>query len=140
MSFDIYIGAFKGGEATTFDRSIVEDAFQSLIAFSNADGWQLMIPGWGVTGGFLYIDDTPQITDFAVNRPPFGPEFVEALFSVLRQTPTVLFWPGVGPHPRACVADASVIAELPPDMIESLGNPTVVSSGAEMDDCISLSA
>jgi len=88
----------------------------------------------------MYIDPTPEVSGFAINRPSGHPIFWDAILDVLRQTPSALFWPGVGPHPRVCVAHASAIPELPPYMIESLGYPTIVNSPEDVNECISLSA
>lgn len=130
MSFDIFLGAFHQGEPAAFDRAIVEDAFRSLIASRDHHGWTL------TCGSALHIADTPEIMNVTINRPSFVPAFQDALYEVLRRVPAALFWPGSGPHPRACVADPAVIPELPPDMIEALGMPVTVASGAEIPACI----
>ena len=140
MSFDIYISALSGGKITTIKRSIVTDAFAELIGIVDRVGWQLILPDWGLCSGHFYIDDSLDVDSFSINRPPLVPVFAAALYTVMRQTPTVLMWPGIGPDPRCCVADPAVIKEMPPDMIEALGMPTVVHSGEEIIDCISRSA
>lgn len=131
MSFDIFLGAFRQGEPAAFDRAIVEDAFHPLIASRDHHGWAL------TCDSFVHIGDASAITHVTINRPNFTPAFQDALFEVLRRAPAVLFWPGSGPHPRICAADPAVVAELPPDMIEALGAPVIVASGAEIPACIS---
>lgn len=131
MSFDIFVGAFRQGEAAAFDRAIVENAFRSLIASRDHHGWTL------TCDSVLHIRDTPTITGFTVNRPNFVAAFEDALYEVLRRAPAVLFWPGSGPHPRICAADPAIVPELPPDMIEALGTPAILASGAEIPACIS---
>jgi hypothetical protein len=139
MSFDIIVTAYAHGEVALFDREIVMENFRAFIAKRGLEGWRLTSPD-GPTAGSLDIDDDAEVGGFAVSRPPLGPAFLAALHEVLRRTPTVLFWPGRGPQPRCCVARAEVISELPPDMVESLGVPTVVGSGEEIGRCIGLSA
>jgi hypothetical protein len=129
---------FEDGDLAKFSRSIVERAMLPMMAGRGKEGWHITTPD-GPTSGVLNLPDIPTTSSFGVGRPPSHPAFWNALFEIMRATPTVCFWPGVGPHPRACVADKSVIAELPPSMIESLGEPTVVSSGAEIVRCINLS-
>lgn len=131
MSFDIFVGAFRQGRKAAFDRAIVEDAFRSLIASRDPHGWAL------TCHSILHIGDAPAITNFTINRPSFVPALQDALYEVLRRAPTVLFWPGSGPHPRICAADPALVPELPPDMIEALGVPVILASGAEIPACIS---
>jgi len=140
MSFGIYVSALSGGKLTTIKRSIAADAFADFIGIVDQYGWQLTLPGWGLCHGRFYIRDSPDIEGFSINRPPLVPVFMDALYTVMRQTPTVLMWPALGPDPRCCVADPAVIKEMPPDMIEALGMPTLVHSGQEIIACISRNA
>jgi len=136
MSFSIYVSALSGGKLTTIKRSIVTDAFADLIGIVDYCGWQLTLPDWGLCSGHFYIEDLPEIQGFSINRPPLAPVFADALYTVMHQTPTVLMWPDNGPDPCCCVANPAVIREMPPDMIEALGMPTVVHSGEEIIACI----
>jgi hypothetical protein len=130
MSFDIFLSCFHLGNLAAFPRSIVEKAFSVDADETKSTCWTVNYPDGG--SGFDYIDEEVEITNFAVNRPPISPAFWEAMLDILRQTPSVLYWPGDG----CVVADAAVIEQLPPDLIESLGTPTVVSTGAEILACI----
>ena len=129
MSFDISVSSFRNGENHPFPRQILEDAFAPYVVKRKELGPSSSgIPGLclsifcpdeppGVFPSDLYVDDLPDITGFSVDRPPGTPLFCLALVRVLRQTPSVLYWPG----PGCCVADAEVIAQLP----ESWINPRV---------------
>ena len=55
------------------------------------------------------------------------------MFEVLRQTRTVLFWPAGGPKPHCSLANPDMIPQVPPNFIESFGEPEFVASGAEID-------
>ncbi len=70
------------------------------------------------------------IRSFGVNRPPANLVFWDLILQVLRDTPSVIYWPGYGTV--ACVANPAVIREMPPDMVEALGYPLVVSRGNEI--------
>jgi hypothetical protein len=133
MSFDIYVSCFRAGKLTTFPRSIVEKAFSANADETGSTCWTVLYPDAG--RGFVYIDAEPEITNFSVNRPPSSPPFWEAILDILRQTPSVLYWPGDG----CVIADAAVVEQMPPDMIKSLGAPTVVRTIAEILDCIARS-
>lgn len=122
MSFDIFLNCFDNGQPSTFSRKIVEDAFASFVTTREPDRWVL-----SDSLADVWIDDDPEIGGLGVSRPP-GDEnhpFWRGLLEVMRQTPTVLFWPASG-KPAALVAQASVITHMPPDMIEALGTPPVI--------------
>jgi hypothetical protein len=138
MSFDMFAFAFKGGDLTQFDTAIVERVFGPLLAERDGDDWSLKLPE-GPCFGAISVPVAPSTDSIAIDRPPLVPSFLNALYDFLKQTRTVLVWPGGGPHPSACVADAAVIGDLPEDLVESFGTPTVVSSGAEIGTCVSLS-
>jgi hypothetical protein len=55
------------------------------------------------------------------------------MFEVLRQTRTVLFWPAGGPKPHCCLANPQMIPQVPASLIDAIGEPAFVTSGAEID-------
>jgi hypothetical protein len=128
MSFDIWFSCFQHGNVAKFPLAVAEGALGHLIVRREPECWFLK-------SGAVYIDDEEVIDGFAVNRPPGDDAFWEGVLSILRQTPTVLYWPEGG----AVVADDSAIAHMPADMIEIVGMPTVVSTVAEILHCIETS-
>jgi len=122
MSFDVFTGAFEKFEFYYYDRSIVEIIFSPYIKSIDRFGWSLSI------GGFVYIDEDEKIDNFCVNCPPRNPIFWDLILKVLQQTPSVIYWPSVD-GTAACVANPAVIRAMPPDMVETLGYPLVVSRG-----------
>ena len=127
MSFDIFVSSFRDGEMFAFRRQILEDAFAPYVVRRERSvggstpphlRLYLLCPDEppGVPPFTLGTDDLPEVTGFAVNRPPGTPLFWLAILKVLRQTPSVLYWGG-----GACVADAEVIRHLPKNWI----NPNV---------------
>jgi hypothetical protein len=128
MSFDIFLVCVDHGSVATIPRSIIKDAFAPFIESRSATNWKL-----ANSLADVWIGEDEEETDgFMVSRPP-GEEhpFWAALLDIMRKTQTVLFWPSVGPEPHAVVADAAVIAQMPPDMIKKLGTPALVTSPAE---------
>lgn len=128
MSFDIFLVCVDQGEVASFPRSIIEERFAPFIKNRTRDSWELID-----SLADVWIGEDVQTSGFMVSRPP-GDEkhpFWAALLDIMRKTQTVLFWPSVGPEPHAVVADATVIAHMPPDMIEKLGTPALVTSPAE---------
>jgi hypothetical protein len=118
MSFDIFLVCVDHGSVATIPRSIIKDAFAPFIESRSATSWKL-----ANSLADVWIGEDEEETDGCmVSRPP-GEEhpFWAALLDIMRKTQTVLFWPSVGPEPHAVVADAAVIAQMPPDMIKKLG-------------------
>jgi hypothetical protein len=93
MSFDIYLLTLKAdeaGEQLRFDRTIVERAFASFAVDQDTDNWQLRMPDGELTWASMRVELGSTITGFSVNRPPSMPTFWDAVFDVMRQTPTFL--------------------------------------------------
>ena len=121
MSFDIFLGSFKNGIQNEFPLAIAENAFGRFVDRREPECWVLVYPDGG--RGDLYIDDEPMIAGFSVNRPPAHPAFWQGIFDILSSTTSVLFWAGSG----CVVASKSVIPDLPQDLIDTVGTPTVVT-------------
>jgi hypothetical protein len=128
MSFDLWLVCLDRGEVASFPRAMVEDACASFIESRRENSWKL-----SDCLADLWIDSEPEIAGFDVSRPP-GDEkhpFWRALLNIMQQTQTVLHWPTVGPLPHAVVADESVIAHIPADMLRILGRPNIVRKSEE---------
>lgn len=125
MSFDISLCCFKGGNEDFFSTSIVEGAFGPFHVGDDAGEWVLQFPGGGRCQ--VRVDDKPMMVGFIINRPA-GDGLYDAIYEIMRQTNTALWWSFGG----AAVADSSVIPHLPPEMIKSLGEPTIVHSGDDI--------
>ena len=120
MSFDIFISAFQDGKHRYYPRISLEKAFGSFCDMSDPTWWKV-----ADSFAVIELDDTPQVSDFSVNRPPAEDhQFWPARLGAMRDTSSVIYWPGSGP----VVTDESVKATLPPDMIKVLGPATVVAS------------
>jgi hypothetical protein len=130
MSFDIWLCCFKNGEDAYFPREIVEEAFGRFAERREPKWWSLHYPDGGRSE--LDVADGPMVSGLTVGRPPAHPAFWEGILSVLQRSSSVLFWPEGG----AVVADASVIPDLPADLIEVVGIPMVVTHPEEIVECI----
>jgi hypothetical protein len=131
MSFDIFLQCFRNGKQYGFPFALVERGFGPYKHIRNDHCWILAYPDGGHCE--LFVDTTKEhIEDFMVSRPPASPEFWGTILELLQQTSSCLYWPGGGP----AIAYASVRNHLPPDMIESLGEPTIVSSPEQIVEAI----
>lgn len=120
MSFDIVVQCFRNGELAKYPRAVVERAFAPFIKARRAHSWELEIGGKG--GPRIYIRNEPEIHGFMVDRPGHD-AFWKALMRVLRETGSVLYWPGGG----AVVTSKTILAHLPPDLVEGVGRPLVTT-------------
>jgi len=131
MSFDIFVIRAENGRDAPIPLAVIEHAFGPFIKYREPAGWELSFPDDGRS--FVYMkEDSDDDHHFNVNRPASSPELWTAPLEILRQTGTVLFWPGGG----AMVADESSIPHLLPEIAEILGAPIVVRDGVEIVECI----
>ncbi len=126
MSFDVWLTCFQNGEPATFPRALLERAFAAIADRNDPERW--ILEG----GSTLSLDEGTEISGFAVNRPPEYDEFWEAIMEVLRQTPSVFYWPGGG----CVVADPAVAKHMPDSFIDGLGTPTVTTDPLAILDLI----
>jgi hypothetical protein len=129
MSFDIYLICFDNRAPGYFPRSIMEKAFGSSLISKEGKHWTLKFPDGG--GGEMSTSDGQMATGFAMTRPT-GDDLYNAIYEIMRQTNTVLSWSFGG----AVVANPSIIPQIVPEMIKSVGVPTVVHSGADIGKAI----
>ncbi len=119
----------------------VERAFQKIVADPSRDHWNVRTPDGARTRAEVSIDAQPRIRGFGVTRPPSFeglPEFWNAIFEVMKETRTILFWPGADPY--VCITNPDFLRDLPADLAESVHGAVVVSSGAEICAAVDASA
>ena len=156
MSFEIFFHSYERGEPCPFPLSEIESAFQAAIVHreSSRNGffWRLeypvlnrpdlppyleingrMIPTESIAvrdGSEVYItiqsgtDSSPTTDGFMVKGPATHLDFYAALLRLLQTTHSALFWPG---NNSLVVGQIESIQHLPEGMVESLGEPFVVT-------------
>jgi len=143
MSFSIYVSAMNDDDENMFDRAVVERAFRDIAVDQTGGYWNLRSPDGRIASTTIFIKDKPTISGFSANRPPSYsrfPRFWDAIFEILSQTRTILFWPEGGPRPHCCVANGALLPDLPSEWANALGKPAIVSSGAEIEAAIALTS
>jgi hypothetical protein len=125
MSFDIWLYCFKDGGADFFPTQIMKDAFAPFHVGNNGGYWILQFPNGGRCE--VRVGDEPTTAGFMIIRPS-GDRLYDAIYEIMRQTQTALSWSFGG----AATAHPSVIPHLPPEMIKSVGVPTIVHSGDDI--------
>ena len=133
MSFDIYLQCFAG-EPTGIARAKVRALFPIVEDKSEPDYWSVHYD----PANSCKINVTPStsdnelLTSLSVNRPCGDLRFWESVLAILKLGPVILYWPGGGP----LVAGDAIAAEVPLEIVESLGQPLAVSSAQEIVDAI----
>jgi hypothetical protein len=131
MSSDIGLLPFLNGEPSTlsstvvlavlkpFIRPVVDDRYDEL--------WELVFADGG--GGFMSpIVEGEDENGLAINHHS-GAQLLDALYEIMRQTHTLLYWSG---GDNLITADEGIAIHLPPDYIELYGTPPLVRSGADI--------
>lgn len=135
----MFVVTVREEQDDSFPRSIIENAFKDYVDDTADDYWNLRDADGDQRFVNMDVDQGERISSFSINRPPdyeTFPQFWEALFEVLRQTKTVLFWPGDPPHPIWCIANQNFLGDLPALMIDDMGKPAIVHSGLEIVEAL----
>ncbi len=131
MSFDMFVSCYRDGRSSTFPRKLAIELLGKFGSSKDDSHWVLSFPNGGWSE--IYIGGTEsQVGGFMVTRSPDSPEFWNGLIEILKQTTSVLYWPGGPP----VVADASVIPHIPNGMIDSLGKPVVTTDSDKIRELI----
>lgn len=162
MSFDIFFNSYERGQPHSFPLSAAESAFQAAIVSREHTGsgllWQLEYPVLhspdvppvvqlhgreypvvvrDCADVYLTVEiatDAQPMTDrFMVNRPAGHQDFYAALLRLLQTTHSALFWPG---NNSLVVGQLESIGHLPEGMVETLGEPFLVSEPQQIIDRI----
>lgn len=131
MGFDLFLQSFQNGEHSTLPFTLIERGFGPYKNVRNEHCWVLHYPDGGHCEH--YVDTTrDEIKSFMVARPRASPEFGKTLLDLLREMsncPLLAWrWPGDRQRFRS--------GSPPPDMIEALGEPTIVSAPEEICEAI----
>jgi hypothetical protein len=130
VGFEVYLQCFGQSGRSGISRAAVKSLFPVLEEESEPDYWRVRYDNKnsceiGVTA---MTSDKEMLKSFYVDRPCGDLRLWEGLLSVLRMGSVVIFWPGGPP----VVALEAVTADLPDDMIDSIGQPKLVSSAEEL--------
>jgi len=140
MGFTIYVSSLPNDPPAEFERALVERVLGPIAWEVDGDWWNLRGREEGERLAEVSIRDTPLIHGFCIHRPPsydYLPKLYDALFEIMRQTRTFLFWPAPdGGGPDYCVADAALIPPLVAAFGHYMGKPVLLASGADIEPAI----
>lgn len=137
MSFDLYLQAFDGGRPAGIPLERLRESFGAQLVELEEDYWQLQFGFDASTDVFL--QELPGRRELAhglaFHRPCPDPRFFQALWKLLGNPGTILYYPeGAAPLARDSLAGESMPAEL----LRSLGQPTLVEDAAAISQAIVL--
>lgn len=138
MSVDYWLQAFHEGEEGFFPLEVVEKAFSNAIVSNDHRGnFRLEYPCDPGFHDFLELSVGPlcgpnndMIGGFWFVHAPSHKAFWQSLIDILKVTPSALYW--ADDQDALVISQAETQNHLPPDMIETLGQPRLVSSLSEL--------
>ena len=134
MSFEVFLCSYRDGEPAGIEEGPLRAAFGGAIRRAEPEFscWRLEY-GSEVNGCDVYVSrtegDPTRVKALLVSRPVADGRLWEALFRVLRLGHVVLFSPGL---PSPLFADPQSVRHAARDLLDALGEPVVVGSGAEI--------
>lgn len=127
MSSDLGLISFKDGEPGTLSSALVLQVLKPFIRPVDDELWELEFTD-GSSGNLSPVVVGKDSWDICINRPCGGALF-DALYEIMRQTHTLMWWSGMN---TMITADETIADHLPPDFIEQYGIPPLVRSGADI--------
>ncbi|WP_234249904.1 hypothetical protein [Billgrantia desiderata] len=131
MSFDVYLQSFSHGDPVGIPCDAIRETFGDALSETEADWWRLSFsPDVSCDLSLSALDDDPQsIHSIIVERPCHDHRLWDGLAHLLGKGSSVIYFPGCsGP----LVADIAVVAHIPRDMLDTLGQPLLVKSGQDI--------
>jgi len=113
MSLDVGLVAYREGEVELLDQSFILETLGDLVEPRDSESWSVLWTDRKDYGGTLLFTerDDGSTIGFSINRPPFSLELLERLLVIMRQAPSIFWWPD--PDVWACSADPNILAEVP---------------------------
>jgi hypothetical protein len=127
MSLDLFIQKFERGVSNTFSKTQIKKSLGKNIVSELPESWEVRFSA--DDGGTFYTGSDELIESLNINRPLIGIKLFEFLSVLLHSGNYVLFSPGLR---NPLVGSLDVITHIPEDMISSLGQPLVVTSGKDI--------
>jgi hypothetical protein len=127
MSSDLGLVSFKDGAPGALSSALVLQVLKPFIRPVDDELWELEFPDGG-GGNLSPVVEGEDAWDICINRP-CGAALFDALYEIMRQTHTLMWWSGMD---TMITADEMIGDHLPPDYIEEYGVPQLVRSGADI--------
>jgi hypothetical protein len=125
MSFDVFLQCYGGLERQGLPRERVRALFPIAEEESEPERWVVRYDSANQSDIFAGPDDKA-LVHMSVSRPAGDLRLWDALLSILRMGPVVMYWPGSPP-----IIAGSNSERVPRGIVEALGEPVVVERPEE---------
>ena len=134
MSFQLYLQAWREGEAAGIPIALIRSAFAACFTEIEEDFWQLRF-GSETTDLFLQAQpsDPSLIHNLSFDRPSRDLRLWEGIWSLLGVPGTVFYFPDCS---APLVRDSRAEAAIPPSLLKALGEPVIVSTALDIFQAI----
>jgi hypothetical protein len=127
MSADLGLLSFKDGEHGTLSSALVLEVLEPFVRPVDDELWELQFPD-GSGGNLSPVVEGDDHWDICINRP-HGAALFDALYEIMRQSHTVMWWSG---SDTMITADPAIADHLPANFIDEYGALPLVLSGADI--------
>ena len=132
MSFDVYLQSFVQHEPSGVPRASIQDVFEPFIV-DDTEGNDLELKYDEANSCSLHltplVGSCDSIHAISIHRPCGDSRLWESVIRIMELGNVVFYFPGDSPP---LVSNQSVGLHLPPDMIETLGQPACVESHEQL--------
>lgn len=131
MSFEVFVQCFRNGSRAGIPRDQVRSAFGKFLTEAEPLYWTVRYDDENYCQVAVDIHDGDKnlVHHLCIESPCGDKRLWDALVTILKLGTVVLYFPGDAPP---LVAENSVVAHLPPDMVEALGTPICIQTGDEI--------
>ena len=129
MSFDLFLQSFQNGKPCGIPDRVIRECFGPYLRDESPDVWDIRYDELNSSTIFISRQSDGTITSLNVNRPCVDLRLWDALFRILMLGNVVFHFPGDSPP---SIAQPEAADHLPPEMIDAIGTPAVVTSGKDL--------
>jgi hypothetical protein len=127
MSSDIGLVCYENGDFGALSAALVRQVLDPHVTSDDEEVSELSFPDGG--GGEMEpIEEGEDGFDLCIGNAS-GEDLMNAMFEIMRQTHTVMWWSG---GESQITADPHIADHLPPGFVEEHGEPVLVRSGADI--------
>ena len=126
MSSDLGLVCYHNGEVGELSAAILRRVLEPYVVSQDDDFWELSFPDGG--GGNMEPLTDEAGFDFCIGDPT-GADLFDAIYEIMRQTHTLLWWTG---GEQQVTADERIADHLPRGFVEDFDPPALVRSGADI--------
>jgi len=135
MSFELYLFCYEKGQPSGIPEPAVRGLFPILEGKSEPNLWHVYYDSENTCEVAITpaSGDPARIESLCIHRPCGDIRLFDSLLAILRMGSVILVFPGLESY---LAASEAVCADIPKEMLESMGQPRLVHSGQEILEVI----